>query len=253
MEPRDPVPPDLVSFVVPAHDEEAVLGPTLEALIAAARAAGPPFEIVVADDASTDRTAEVAREHGARVVRVEHRQISRARNAGARAARGGVLVFVDADTLVPADTLRAALARLDAGWVGGGARTAFDGGPRGVRWTVGAFVALLKALRLASGCFLFCRRADFDAVGGFDESLYAGEELRLSRALGRRGTFRVLPDPVVTSSRKIRTHTVRELLLPALRPLWKGRGAFGQREGLDVWYGPRRADPGANRDVGSGR
>jgi glycosyltransferase involved in cell wall biosynthesis len=234
-----------ISFVVPAHDEEAVLGATLATLFGSARAAGRPFEVIVVDDASSDRTAEIAREHGARVVRVEHRQIGKTRNAGAREARGEVLVFVDADTLVPPATIRAALAAIDGGAVGGGARPRFDGGPLAVRCLVGAFVRMLRSLRIACGCCLFCRRDPFEAVGGFDERLFAGEEIALSLALRRQGRFVALRESVITSSRKIRTHTARELLGAALLPLRQGPRAYRGREGLDVWYGPRRVDPGS--------
>jgi glycosyltransferase involved in cell wall biosynthesis len=241
-----------VSFVVPAHDEEAVIGGTLAALVGSARAVGRPFEVIVVDDASADRTAEIAREHGARVVRVEHRQIARARNAGARVARADVLVFVDADTAVPPEAIRAALAALGRGAVGGGARPRFDGGPLYARALVGAVVFLLRRLRVAAGCFLFCRRADFEAVGGFDEGLFASEEVALSFALARRGRFVALRESVVTSGRKIRTHSPGELLAALLLPLRRGRRAFRQREGLEVWYGPRRADPGLQRAPGAG-
>src|SRR5258708_39128617 len=71
----------MVSFIVPAHDEEILIGATLRALAAAGRALGDPFEIVVADDASSDATVAIAREHGARVVSIQRRQISAARNA----------------------------------------------------------------------------------------------------------------------------------------------------------------------------
>src|SRR5262249_50482799 len=90
----------MISFVIPAYNGEQFLGRTLTALTAAARGLGQPFEVVVVDDASTDRTGAVAREHGARVVPVAHRQIAATRNAGARAAAGEMLVFIDADTVV---------------------------------------------------------------------------------------------------------------------------------------------------------
>ena len=116
----------LLSIVVPAYDEERWLGPTLAALHAAARSAGVPYEIVVADDASSDGTARVAREAGARVVEVTHRQIAATRNAGARAARGDLLLFVDADTVVTPAVVVAAVAALRAGAAGGGAGLTFD-------------------------------------------------------------------------------------------------------------------------------
>ena len=91
----------LISFVIPAYNEEVMVGATVRALRASASAVGDPYEVLVVDDASDDRTAEVASAAGATVLRVNLRQISAVRNAGARAARGHLLVFVDADTLVP--------------------------------------------------------------------------------------------------------------------------------------------------------
>ena len=67
---------NLVSFVIPAHNEEPLLAATLFAIHVAAAACGIEYEIIVADDASTDRTAHVAAGAGARVVSVQHRQIA---------------------------------------------------------------------------------------------------------------------------------------------------------------------------------
>src|SRR5262249_33485309 len=110
----------VISFIVPAYNEEALLGPTLEALTDAGSALGEPFEIVVADDASTDRTVEIARAHGTRVITVHNRQIAATRNAGARAARGELLLFVDADTVVSRAVVRGAVEAMRAGAAGGG-------------------------------------------------------------------------------------------------------------------------------------
>ena len=87
----------MLSFVVPAHNEQACLGRTVQAIHAAARATGRPYEVIVVDDASTDATAEVARKHDATVVSINRRQIAASRNAGGRTARGERLLFVDAD------------------------------------------------------------------------------------------------------------------------------------------------------------
>jgi glycosyltransferase involved in cell wall biosynthesis len=115
-----------LSIVVPAHNEEAFLGATLSALDLAARSLGIPYEIVVVNDASTDRSAEIAASFGARVVPTNVRHIAAARNAGARAARAEMLVFVDADTIVSSRILRAAVDALRNGAVGGGASAHFE-------------------------------------------------------------------------------------------------------------------------------
>jgi glycosyltransferase involved in cell wall biosynthesis len=104
-------PAPVISIIIPAHNEEALLGATLEALRAAIAGVDEPHEIVVVDDCSTDHTAEIARAHGARVVRADVHQIAAARNAGARAAAGEIFIFVDADTIVAAPILRAAVGR----------------------------------------------------------------------------------------------------------------------------------------------
>ena len=109
--------PDLIviSFIIPAHNEEALIGQTLSALHESVRTLGESYEIIVANDASTDRTAAIALEHGARLVAVDRREIAAARNAGARAATGDLLIFVDADTIVTRKALQAAVRSLGRG------------------------------------------------------------------------------------------------------------------------------------------
>src|SRR6516164_1535464 len=109
----------MLSFIVPALNEELLLGSTLAAIHAAARDAGAEYELIVVDDASTDDTSRIAEECGARVVHVEKRQISATRNAGAREAAGDLFVFVDADTLVNADAVRDIVRAIGGGAVGG--------------------------------------------------------------------------------------------------------------------------------------
>jgi glycosyltransferase involved in cell wall biosynthesis len=227
----------VVSFVVPAWNEERWLPATLEAIHQAARAAGAPYEIVVADDGSSDRTTGVALAAGARPVPVAHRQIAATRNSGARAAAGEILVFVDADTRVTPAVVRGALAALAAGAVGGGAAVRFDGPtPLWGRVLVRLTVAAFRRLRLAAGCFLFCRREDFEAVGGFDETLFASEEIALSRALAARGAFVVLADAVLTSPRKLQRYSAWQHLLAFARLVRAGRRGVRSRRLLGLWY-----------------
>jgi glycosyltransferase involved in cell wall biosynthesis len=232
-----------LSCIVPAHDEAPLIVGTLRALQAAGRDCGVPWEVIVVDDASSDATAELARAEGARVVRVEARQIAAARNAGAAVARGDVFVFVDADTQVSRPVLRAVVAACAAGAVGGGAVPRFDEPlPRLARLWVPILAKLYLRAQLAAGCFLFCRADAFHDVGGFDERLFAAEEVALSRALRRLGRFVILPDEVLTSGRKLRTHSGFELLGVFGRLLLAGRKGLHDRSLLGVWYGPRRQD-----------
>ena len=234
----------MLSFIIPAYNEEVLLGGTLRAIRLAAGAIGEPFEVVVADDASTDRTADVARELGARVVPVHHRQISATRNAGARAARGGLLVFVDADTVVTEAVVRAAADAMHGGAVGGGSAFRFDGHlPLHGRLLQAIAVPLYRACRLASGCFFFCTREAFEAVGGFDETLLVAEEGDMSLRLRRHGRFVILRQRVTTSGRKLRTYSARELLGLMARLLVAGPRGWRRRAGLEAWYGERRPDP----------
>ena len=233
----------MLSIIVPAHDEAALIGATLVALRTAAETLQLDHEVLVVDDASTDATAAIAAVNGARVLHVNHRQIAATRNAGATAARGERLLFVDADTLVDTTLLGAAMAAMDRGVIGGGCRVQLAGH---VRWRERVFTAALmqvfRWVKIAPGCFVFCTRAAFDAVGGFDQRWYAGEDVAMSRALAAHGRFEILHEAALTSDRKLHTFSTRE----HLRLLWRfirgGRSILRSREGLDLWYDRRDQD-----------
>ena len=89
----------MISFIVPAYNEEHELSGTLAAIHAAASKASAPYEIIVVDDASTDATPEIASRAGAKVIRINRRHIAASRNAGGRAAQGEYLFFIDADKI----------------------------------------------------------------------------------------------------------------------------------------------------------
>lgn len=236
------------SFIIPAHNEERHLPATIAAIHEAARAVGLEYEIIVADDASTDRTPQIAATMGARTVRHERRQISATRNLGARAALGEVLFFVDADTVVNADAVREAMGLLAAGAIGGGGSVRFDGRmPLIGHVLLPAFNLLFRVLRLCGGCFVFCTRGAYTASGGWDEAFFAGEEVWFARALKRQGRFRLVRSPVVTSGRKLRTNGMGEILgvltRGTLSTLFGGARFMKSREGLALWYAPRKEDP----------
>jgi glycosyltransferase involved in cell wall biosynthesis len=217
-----------VSIVIPAYNEEALLPATLARLREALAGLPAAAEVVVCDNNSTDATARIAEAAGARVVFEPVNQISRARNAGAAAARGRHLVFVDADTEVSAGLLRKAFDALESGLACGGGSTIVFEGDRGklLRWLCDRWNALGVRFRLAAGSFLFARRDAFLAVGGFSEKVYASEEIWLSRALRRWGRangleFVILQGhPVLTSGRKADWYPGPALLATALLVLF---------------------------------
>ena len=193
------------SIIIPAFNEAAELPATLDAIRAAMAAQPLTGECIVVDNNSSDETAAIATAVGADLVIFEPiNQIARARNAGAQASRGQHLIFVDADTRISAELLAEALHRLGTGnCVAGGSIIEFDGtdkiGAIG-RFGIGAWKRISKLTRTAAGSFLFCRRDAFEAIGGFDQKLYASEEVRLSRLLRKWGREHGLSFEIITSS-----------------------------------------------------
>jgi len=231
----------MLSFVIPAHNEEHWIGKCLTSIHTTMASVAGPYEVIVVDDASTDSTSQIARQMGARVLRVEHRKISAVRNHGAGAACGEIFFFVDADTQVNERAVRAALGALRAGAAGGGCVFDFDGpAPLWGRIILFFAVRAARLIRWVGGCFLFCTRQAFRATGGFSESLHAGEDIAFVQALKKVGRFVVLKPKVASSGRKLNVVGPWEVL--GLMMTIAIRGARYESEWiLDILYG-RRAD-----------
>ncbi|MDB4766883.1 glycosyltransferase [bacterium] len=229
-----------VSFVIPAHNEASYLAKTLKHLHASAAALELNYEVIVVDDDSADATGSIANENGARVIRVQLRNIGAVRNAGAKEARYTCLFFIDADTLLPEKTLRQSLDAICDGVAGGGAHVVIDQ-IEDVHWSK---LILYYTVRLvwqtiggwAAGCFMFCRRDLFEHFGGFDEEYFAAEELFFSRSVKAHGRFKIVRHPVITSSRKFQSYSTSELIRFVCLPLLSPEGRFRSKLGLEVLY-----------------
>jgi len=239
-----------ISVVVPAFNEEKFLGESLGSIRAALRPLeerGWETELVVCDNNSTDRTAEIARAAGARVVFEPVNQIARARNTGAAQATGDWLLFIDADSQ-PSPELLAEMAEVIArgDCLAGGSTVWFDrfhlgAAPANLLWN-----ALSRGLKWVAGSFIFCETASFRAVGGFNQELFASEEIDLSkrlkeraRAEGRRIVI-LHRHPLRTSARKMHLYTVRDHLAFLTR-LALGRGqTLRDPKQCFLWYEGRR-------------
>ncbi|QGM22571.1 glycosyltransferase [Spiribacter sp. 2438] len=222
-----------LSVVIPAWNEAGFLPETLAALDNALSEAGIHAEVIVVDNASTDDTAAVAAAMGVRVIREPERKIARVRNAGAEAAQAPWLLFLDADTRVSGEHLVAVRAARDQDLAGAGATVALDVPVSGF-FALGtrAWNGLSRRFRVAAGCFILARADLHRAIGGFDERLYAGDEIWYSRALRRAGRregleFRLLnTPPVVSSARKLDWYAPWQHFLVVLTFLlfpWAGR------------------------------
>ena len=236
-----------LSIVIPAYNEEKLLGRTLDCIRAATDSIGEcDWELVVCDNNSTDRTTEIARQHGATVVFEPVNQISRARNAGAAAATGDWLVFVDADSQPSAGLFLGVLKSIKGGCLAGGSTVASDDPSLVMRIPVAVWNAISRMTRWAAGSFIFCDTRVFREMGGFSEELYAAEEIdlsiRLKRVARKEGRSMVIlhRHPLLTSARKAHLYTVREMTGMMLRALLTGGRSLRDKKSCYAWYDGRR-------------
>ena len=199
-----------ISVIVPAFNEEACLPATLDAIAAAAAglqsSTAVSVEAIVVDNNSTDDTAAIALAGGAEVVHETVQGIARARNAGAQHATGDVLVFIDADVVIPAELLAGIHSAMSHdGCVGGGVDVHYRPKKLAVRAYLGGWRLLARLSRMVQGATQFCRRETFEAIGGYDETAWIGEDVDFYWAMMRHarstgGDVRLIRHPRVCAS-----------------------------------------------------
>ena len=229
----------LLSIVIPAYNESKHIGDTIHSIFNAIEQSNwHPFELIVADDASTDGTAEIARELGAQVVVSGKRNIAASRNAGAAVALGEYLLFVDADTKINVDLLNSMESALNDGAIGGGAQVAWSE-PSGSRMADGVLAIwnwVSRTFHAPAGSFFFVRRDAFEKVNGFDEEYFVSEELHLGKKLKKLGRLSILREAVATSPRKLHQFSMREHMRFFGRIILNRGKIFRNRKYLDIWY-----------------
>lgn len=239
-----------VSIVVPAFNEERLLGASLAQIRSAAAAftgAGWETELIVCDNNSTDRTAEIARAAGATVVFEPLNQIARARNTGARAAAGDWLVFVDADSHPGAELFAGVAEQIRSGCcLAGGCTVKMDGNYPIADWATGQWNFVSRTLRWMAGSFIFCDARAFRKIGGFNEALFASEEIDFSKRLKKLARVEkkkiviLHRHPILTSPRKVQLYTARELLWFLVKTAFTGGKVLNSRDACHPWYDGRR-------------
>jgi glycosyltransferase involved in cell wall biosynthesis len=238
-----------LSLVVPAFNEAGYLPALLESVAVARQRyhrGADAVEVIVADNASTDDTAQIARGHGCRVVRVTRRAIAAARNAGAREANADWIAFVDADCQIHPDTFNAiddALSKDDV--VIGASAVRMSRSSAGICIST-LVIDAVNHLRAIDTGVVFCRRADWAAVGGYDERRRFGEDLMFMLAVKRLGRGRgqhferLSGARAITSSRKFDRYGDWHYFRALVRSIvW-----LVDRQGLDrfverYWYDDR--------------
>lgn len=239
-----------LSFVVPAFNEEKLIDFCLDAIsqsIAANRKFNFSSEIIVVDNNSTDRTAEIAKNAGATVVFEPVNQISRARNVGAAASTGDWLVFVDADSELNPALLTDLLALIGTNdHVGCGSVFEMSDVPIWGRPFLSIWARISVTFNLAAGSFLACNAPAFRLLGGFSEELYVAEEVEFSQRLKKLASrnnlqFTVLKDhPLKTSNRKFVLYSGGEMVRNLAKLSLNPKKAIRDKESLNVWYDGRR-------------
>ncbi|MBL7545412.1 MAG: glycosyltransferase [Bdellovibrionaceae bacterium] len=238
-----------ISIVIPAFNEEKCLPETLSFINAAQKHIKQEFniptEVIVVDNASTDKTSLVANEFGARVVRHEVRNISSVRNAGIKQSSYDLVVTVDADTYVPLDAFSKIWTEMmTEKFIGGGVRMGIRSNRTHVRFFVSVMEFLMmKITGISLGMFFFSKDAALK-IGGFRETHLAAEDMAFARDLrvyGKTMNKRFLnlrSVRILTFDRK--NASSKQMFLSLLTGLKVLIGIQPKKEDLDYWYSPKR-------------
>jgi glycosyltransferase involved in cell wall biosynthesis len=239
-----------ISIAVPAFNEERLIAGTLACLrqcMEGFEQRNWQTELIVCDNNSTDRTAELARAAGATVVFEPVNQIARARNAAAKAATGDWIVFVDADSKPSRELFADVAAEIERGeCLAGGVTVRLDGDHRWAGRATMIWNAISRTRHWFAGSFIFCNAEAFRTVGGFSGELYVAEEIDLSKRLKRlaraRGKKIVIlhRHPLLTSARKMELYSAREHIRFIRNSILRGGKLLRNREDCHIWYDGRR-------------
>ena len=239
-----------LSIIIPAFNEERLIMHCLDSVaesLAANQKPGFTSEIIVVDNNSTDKTAELATQAGAKVVFEPINQIGRARNSGATVATGEWLLFVDADSLLNPGMVADILNMIESGqYVGCGSVMHMPDLPWWGKAAIQLWTVFSVVFHWASGALVVCRADAFREVGGFNQELFAADEIDLSQLLKKWGRkhglkFTILTrHPLVTSPRKVQLYSGWEIVSQILRVIFSPRRSLQDKKKLPIWYDGRR-------------
>lgn len=239
-----------LSIIIPAFNEERLIAHCLDSVFDAMNAqteADFSYEVIVVDNNSTDTTAQLAQQANAKVVFEPINQIGRARNAGAAIATGDWLLFVDADSLLSRGMVTDILTIIKSNcYVGCGSVLHMPDLPWWGDAAMKLWTVFSVTFKWAAGALIVCRADAFREVGGFNQELFAADEIDLSQLLKRWGRQRGLKftiltrHPLITSPRKVQLYSGREIAAQILNVLLHPRRTLLDKKKLPIWYDGRR-------------
>jgi glycosyltransferase involved in cell wall biosynthesis len=239
-----------ISIVIPAFNEERLLRGTLDQVKSATAAFARrqwETELIVCDNNSTDRTAEIAREAGAQVVFEPVNQIARARNRGAETASGDWLIFVDADSSPSPELFEDVAREIESKrCLAGGCTARMETNHLAARCVLMFWNCLSRTRKVFAGWMIFCETETFRALQGFNTVLYVSEDIDLSirlrghaRRQGKK-TVVLARHPLLTSSRKVKLYGMWKHLWLMMKIVFTRGKSLQDREACFMWYEGRR-------------
>ncbi|NCC60128.1 MAG: glycosyltransferase [Verrucomicrobiae bacterium] len=240
------------SIVIPAFNEEALLDESLSKLKQSLEVfleEGHSYELILCDNNSTDRTAQIALNHDVQVIFESENQISKARNKGASIASGDYFIFIDADSFASKALFKEFLEKISQmNVLGGGALVYMKTNGIISFMALHLWRCISRLFHWAPGSFIFCRRDVFEILGGFSTEYFASEEIEFSKRLKRevrcqkknKARIVILKNSILTSDRKLHLYGVSAHLKLVFKYLLKGEKILKKKENLPIWYDGKR-------------
>ncbi len=208
----------MISIIIPAYNEEKYLPETIKALKKSiAYSKTKDYEIILVDNNSTDKTRKVAMDFKLKVLDEPKRNISTVRNRGAKEAKFENLVFLDADTIVSTDTISKILEQFNNHFLAGSVKVISFSKRKLVNLYMNGWKLLALLLKMHQGACQFHKKQTFLDNGGFDESIFMGEDViyfwELKKKKPHIKTIKIKDTQVYPSNRKWDTIPIWQLLI----------------------------------------
>jgi glycosyltransferase involved in cell wall biosynthesis len=234
----------MYSFVIPAYNEEDYLGETIDKINYILKLVNSEikYEIIVCDNASTDKTPEIAKAKQCHLVNCSERSISKTRNTGAKVAKGDWIIFLDADSYPSEDLIREIITYEKSDkYIGFGACVKVIGGKKWFRFALESKNWSMKKFNWCLGGFICCKKDAYNDIGGFDENIYAFEEEYFIKKLKTKSNkldmrFKVLESCFYTSGRKSESLTFVGFFKLTVNIWFNKKQTIRSRDKMKYWY-----------------